>query len=288
MTKVKVSLEMCIPEIKMDLQKLLRDAASAAKTVVLEGIDNATELTGTENQFGDKTLLLDKLAEDAIVETIRSSSVPMKIMSEELGILEADGRPEYLAVIDPIDGSANLERGIPLCSIGIALVPFGDAMTMDDIELSIVDSIFTDETYLAVKGRGVTKNGKRVTVRKPRQAREAIISYDTKRQWDRTFAEATTRTLSAVRDMRRSASNLLDLCWVAGGSLDAMIDMRGRLPIVHVMGTHIVQEAGGYVMGPDGQRLNLPIDTRYRMSFIAGSSKQLAHELLSYFNGDRT
>ncbi|MHA1772437.1 MAG: inositol monophosphatase family protein [Candidatus Thorarchaeota archaeon] len=272
----------------MDRLKLLRDAAKAAKTVVLEGIDNATELTGTENQFGDKTLLLDKLAEDAIVETIKSSSIPMKIMSEELGILEADSRPEYLAVIDPIDGSANLERGIPLCSIGIALIPFGDSLTMDDVEISIVDSIFTDETYLAVKGKGVTKNGKRVMVRSPRHARDAIISYDTKKQWDKTFAEATTRTLSAVKDMRRSASNLLDLCWVAGGSLDAMIDMRGRLPIVHVMGTHIVQEAGGYVVGPDGQRLNLPIDTKYRMSFVAASSKHLAHELLSHFTGGKS
>lgn len=269
----------------MNLERLLRDASSAAKAVVLNGLENASELTGTKNQFGDRTLMLDKLAEEAIVDAIQSSDISMKIMSEELGILEPEKRPEYLAIIDPIDGSANLERNIPLCSIGIALVPYKDTMTMADVEISIVDSIFTDETYVAVRGKGVTKNGRKVSVREYHDPEDAIISYDTKKQWDDDFAEASKRTLSAVKDMRRTASNLLDLCWVAGGSLDAMIDMRGLLPIIHVMGTHIVQEAGGFVMGADGEELNLPLDTDYRMSFIAASSERLAGELLRHFRG---
>ena len=33
-------------------------------------------------------------------------------------------KPEYLAVVDPIDGSANLERGIPLCSVGVSAIPY--------------------------------------------------------------------------------------------------------------------------------------------------------------------
>ncbi len=267
----------------MELLRLLREAAEAAKSVIVDGIERATELTGTSNQFGDQTLILDKMAEDAIVEVIRSSSIPMKIMSEELGTLEAETQPEYLAVIDPIDGSANLEREIPLCSVGIAFIPFGEHLRMDDIEMSIVDSVFTDETYIAVTGKGVTKNGRSVRVRRPRPIDQAIISYDTKKKWDSEFARASVGVLSKVKDMRRSASNLLDLCWVAGGSLDAMVDMRGILPIIHVMGTHIVQEAGGCVIGTDGVRLNLPIDMDYRMSFIAASNEDLAQDILNSF-----
>ena len=54
--------------------------------------------------------------------------------------------------------------------------------------------------------------------------------------------------IKTIYDVRRSGANLLDLCWTASGALDAMVDLRDILPIVHVSGTHIVFEAGGYVI----------------------------------------
>ncbi|MGQ4871018.1 MAG: inositol monophosphatase family protein [Candidatus Thorarchaeota archaeon] len=269
----------------MELLGLIKDAAEAAVRAVTTGLDHAADRTGTENPFGDKTLVIDKEAEAAVIEVIQSSSTPMRIMSEELGILEPEGRAEYIAIVDPIDGSANIERGIPLCSVGIALVPAVEKPFMHDVEMSVIKSFFTDETYVAISGRGVTKNGKRVTVAPEVTASGAIISYDTKKSWDPAFGNASHRTLGGVRDMRRTGSNLLDLCWTAAGSLDAMVDLRNMLPIVHVMGTHMVTEAGGVVIGQDGRPLDLPIDMRYRMSFVAASNQRLARELLGLFIG---
>ena len=183
-----------------------------------------------------------------------------------------------------LDGSANLERGIPLCSIGISIIPFSNSMTSDDIEISIIESIFTDETYIAIQGQGVTKNGKRVKPTTQSLAKEAIISYDTKRSWKGEFGNKSRSTLEGLHDIRRTGSNLLDLCWTAAGSLDAMVDLRDILNIVHVSGTHMVSEAGGYVADSTGNRFCVPIEYDQRMSFIAASTKSLAFEILRLHN----
>ncbi|MFX0045870.1 MAG: inositol monophosphatase family protein [Candidatus Hermodarchaeota archaeon] len=267
----------------MTLVSDLMKAIKAAKKVVHENLSSASELTGSTNPFGDKTLVLDIRAEDTIIETLHESSISMAILSEERGLILGQDRPEYLIVADPVDGSANLERGIPLCSVGVSAIPYSDTMMTDDTEISIIDSFFTQETYSAVKGEGVKRNGRSVNVADSTSLDDAIISYDTKKPWDQRFSESTVRVLSGVRDMRRSASNLLDLCWVASGSLDAMVDLRDILPIVHVCGTHMVFEAGGFVVDHMGNRLNLPINLEQRMSFVAASNEKTARDILDMF-----
>lgn len=269
----------------MALITVLQRAIRLGKQVVLENLNQVSERTGDTNPFGDKTLLLDKLAEDAIISVLRESGYSMMLLTEEQGALALGNSPEYVVVIDPIDGSANLERKIPLCSIGISAAPYSKSVTTDDIEVSIIDSFFTDEYYIARKGNGVTRNGSPVGVSSPIDARDAVISYDTKCDWDVEFTAGSMRVIQAVHDTRRTASNLLDLCWVAAGSLDAMADLRDKLPVVHVCGTHMVLEAGGYVATKGGARLCLPLDLAQRMSFIAASNEALARTLLRAFNG---
>jgi myo-inositol-1(or 4)-monophosphatase len=269
----------------MTLTRDLTKAAKAARIAILANLAEATELTGDTNQYGDKTLLLDKKAEDAIIESIHQLNMPMMILSEERGLIVPEGKPEYLAVIDPIDGSANIERGIPLCSIGISAVHFSEAMTTDDVEISIIESVFSKETFIAEKGQGVRRNGKTIRVADPIPLERSIISYDTKKSGNEAFLVSSMRVLAGVHDIRRSASNLLDLCWVASGALNAMVDLRGMLPIVHVSGTHMVFEAGGFVMGKDGRRLNLPIVADQMMSFVAASDETTANGILGLFMG---
>ncbi|MFW9844172.1 MAG: inositol monophosphatase family protein [Candidatus Thorarchaeota archaeon] len=269
----------------MTALKTLKEAVSKAKICILDNLDQSTELTGEVNQYGDKTLLLDVKAEDEIIEVLLSSDISFDILSEEKGLLQTSKRSEYIALVDPIDGSANLKRGIPLVSLGISIVPFKDNMTSDDAEISIIDSVFTDESYVAIRGRGVTKNGKRVKVAEPVTLENAIISYDTKRTFDPSFVESSIRTIKSVHDIRRTASNLLDLCWTAAGYLDGMVDVRDLLPIIHLCGTHMVFEAGGYVVGLDGKRFVSSLHPEAMMNFVAASNEELARKILGEFQG---
>lgn len=267
----------------MTTLKTVQKAIAAAKTSILDNLESAAELTGSVNPYGDKTLLLDVKAEDEIIEVLQSSGIQFAVLSEEKGLVKNTNRPEYLALVDPIDGSANLERGIPLVSIGISLVPFKEEMTSDDAEISVIDSVFTTENYIAIKGKGIKLNGKSVRVRPPVPIEKAIISYDTKKTWDEQFIKSSLNTIEAVHDTRRSASNLLDLCWTAAGFLDGMVDLRDMLPIIHLCGTHMVFEAGGFVLDISGNRFRSPLEPETMMSFVAASNENLAREILARF-----
>jgi myo-inositol-1(or 4)-monophosphatase len=271
----------------MTVLKTLDNAVESAKTCILENLDKSSEQTGDVNPYGDRTLLLDMKAEDEIISVLQSADVAFDILSEEKGLLKTRRKAEYLAFVDPIDGSANLKRGIPLVSIGISIVPYKEDMTSDDAEVSIIDSVFTDEKYIAIKGKGVTRNGKSVRVAEPIALENAIISFDTKRTFDTAFVESSVRTIKSVHDTRRTASNLLDLCWTAAGFLDGMVDVRDMLPIIHLSGTHMVFEAGGYVIGTNGQRFVSSLKPDEMMNFVAASNEELARQILFKFQGQK-
>ncbi|MHA1882188.1 MAG: inositol monophosphatase family protein [Candidatus Thorarchaeota archaeon] len=268
----------------MTLISDIKNACSAAKRVVLENMEIATEKTGKMNPYGDETLLLDKRAEDNAVQVLHDSSTVYSILTEERGLIIPKMQPEYLAIIDPIDGSTNLERGIPLCCIGMSIIPFKEYMTTENIELSVIDSFFTDECYVAQTGKGATKNGNTIHPSTGVAVKDAIISYDTKKSWKGKFGQQSLRTIEEIYDVRRSGANLLDLCWTASGALEAMADLRDILPIVHVSGTHMVVEAGGYVLDQNGNRMCYPIELDQRMSFVAAANEEIARKIIDNFS----
>ncbi len=97
--------------------------------------------------------------------------------------------------------------------------------------------------------------------------------------------EQSLRTISAVHDTRRTASNLLELCWTATGFLDGMVDLRDMLPIIHLCGTHMVFEAGGFVLDQSGNRFHSSLEPEKMMNFVAASNETLARDILARFVG---
>ncbi|MFW9848433.1 MAG: inositol monophosphatase family protein [Candidatus Thorarchaeota archaeon] len=267
----------------MALKKDLYKAVKIAKQTVLENLELSKIRTGSENPFGDKTRLLDKLTEDNVVESLQTSGITYTFLTEERGIIQPDGQPEYLVILDPIDGSFNLSRGIPIVAVGISAAPYSEIMTTDDVEISIIDSFFTDETFIAENGKGATRNGKPINPNRVRENPEMIISYNTKNMLEEDVGCKSLHTLMSVNDMRRTGCPLLDLCWTATGALDAMIDFRDKLPIIHVSGTHMVSSAGGYVLDLNGSRFCQSFDMYKRMSFIAARDENLARALHNTF-----
>ncbi|MFW9794749.1 MAG: inositol monophosphatase family protein [Candidatus Thorarchaeota archaeon] len=268
----------------MTALKTIHKAIAAAKRCILENLEQAAEKTGSVNPFGDTTLLIDMKTEEEVLLTLQSSSIEFAILTEEKGFIESDQQPDYLAIVDPIDGSANLERGIPLASIGICIIPYEENMTTDDVEISVIDSVFTDETYVAVSGKGVTRNGKSVKVRPSIELEKTIVSYDTKKTWDKEFMDRSLNVIKSVHDIRRTASNLIDLCWTAAGYLDGLVDLRDMLPIIHLCGTHMVFEAGGYVLDIDGTKYCSPLEPNRMMNIVAASNETLARQILAIFH----
>ena len=86
-------------------------------------------------------------------------------MSEELGERAISRRrPARWWCLDPIDGSVNAIRGLPIFSTSIALA---EGRTMGGVVLGLVRDHGTGEEFTAGRGRGAWLDGRRIAPREP-------------------------------------------------------------------------------------------------------------------------
>ena len=96
----------------------LNEFLSVAKELALKAGDLCLEL---QNNLGDVryksvkdvVTIADVSSEKLIVEGLRAAFPTHSIRTEEAGIIEGSD-PRYRWIIDPVDGTVNFSRGIPL------------------------------------------------------------------------------------------------------------------------------------------------------------------------------
>ncbi|XP_039271122.1 fructose-1,6-bisphosphatase 1-like [Styela clava] len=105
-----------------ELSQLLNSICTAVKAISAAvrraGIANLYGISGTENATGDQQKKLDVLANDLMVNLLRSSYSTCLMVSEENdNVVEVDLKKhgKYIVTFDPLDGSSNIDC---LVSIG--------------------------------------------------------------------------------------------------------------------------------------------------------------------------
>jgi fructose-1,6-bisphosphatase/inositol monophosphatase family enzyme len=96
-------------------------------------------------------LQADRESESIILDALRAVA-PHPVLAEESGEHDAPGEGAYW-VVDPLDGSANFARGVPLCCVAIAL------MHGEKPLLGVVHDFNRDETLCGVVGEGAWLGG---------------------------------------------------------------------------------------------------------------------------------
>ncbi len=82
------------------------------------------EETGLVNTKGQKTLAIDSLVEQTFLKYIKTNKLPVRVFSEEIGIVECHPKLRYLIAFDPLDGSTNYQVGKNLFPYGILVAIF--------------------------------------------------------------------------------------------------------------------------------------------------------------------
>lgn len=176
------------------------------------------------------------------------------ITEEEDHSLPTDKTVQW--IIDPVDGTTNYSRQVPLFSIAIA------AMVANEIQVAVIYDPMRDELFSAAKGLGGKLNERPLRVSATTSLSEAIFSLDWSHQ-----AELRQRTLHTLNNfahqtftMRALGSAALATAWIAAGRLDGYLNFNLK-PWDIAAGALLIREADGQVTTEDGREWELEMGT---------------------------
>jgi myo-inositol-1(or 4)-monophosphatase len=235
--------------------------------------------TGDVNAKGDDVRAFDLAADDAAIAVLERSSLPLVIDSEEVGRREiGSGPPGHRVVLDPVDGSDNWSRQLPLSAVSCAVLPIDAALHPESVEAAIVGPLAQEMPVLAQKGSGAWSGGVRLETSGVGHLADAVISIELNH-----FAPPPhlVNLMADARGVRSYGCASRALALVAAGAIDAHLDMRGRLTAEsYLAGARLVIEAGGCVAGLDGGKLPAAHDLTDGIGLIAAASQGLCDEIV--------
>ena len=171
----------------------------------------------------------DQAAEEAIRALVASSGRGEGVLGEEFG----DDGGDAKWIVDPIDGTKNYVRGVPVWATLLALEREGT------VEVSLVSAPALGRRWWAVRGEGAFANGDRCRVSSVAAVTDAVVSTTSQRGMPSGWATVLERAWA-----NRGLSDFWQHCLVAEGALDVACD-----PVMNLWDYAAVQllveEAGG-------------------------------------------
>tara|TARA_B100001093_G_scaffold99617_1_gene91706 strand:- start:495 stop:1235 length:741 start_codon:yes stop_codon:yes gene_type:complete len=224
----------------MILDNEINIAIKAAKSSGKLLLDSKSILNKeTSSSSKDVKLKADVSSESLIKEIITSSS-EYPILAEESGKSQ-ENLGEFFWVIDPLDGTANYNRGIPMCCVSIGLVH-----NMKPVAGVIYDFI-NDDLYVGNDElKKATLNNEEIHVSNIDKINKGILitglPHDTDYS-DNALKEMLT-DMQSWKKVRMIGSAALASCYVACGKGD-LYKENGIYLWDIVAGAAIVSSAGG-------------------------------------------
>ncbi len=214
--------------------------------------------------FGSPTEEIDRVAEAQVLSALEAEGVDWDLLSEEAGHVRRGG--DRLLVLDPVDGSHNVLRGLPFATVSLAL----GSGTLDGIDLGVVQDLASGVTYWARRGGGAFREGHPIRAR-PWETRGELFFLNLGRH-------ASARSVAWAGKGRRTRSlgcASYEMVLVAEGAADAYFFENDRpernLRVTDIAaGYRILLEAGGGATDAKGVPLGtLPLTLEERTSVFA-------------------
>ena len=228
---------------KQYLDTALR-AADAADEVSHAGFKNR-KFTVSRKADNSEVTEIDRNTETAITSVLRDATPGFGIYGEEHGI-SGPTDAEYTWVIDPIDGTTNFVRGVPVWGSLIALVHNEVPV------LSVVSAPALGMRWWASVGDGAYFNGTHIYVSTVKDLAEAHVSTTPNKGWEKVGGLPALQQLQVDALRSRGFGDFWQHMLVAQGAIDIAIDAIGLAPYDNAALYPIVQEAGGTITDRHG------------------------------------
>ncbi|GAI10554.1 unnamed protein product, partial [marine sediment metagenome] len=129
---------------------LMEDLARKAGDVLMKHFRQDCSLFALRSTAKEASIRYDKDVDRLIIAEIKRHYPHHSLLTEESGFLQGD--PDWLWVVDSLDGTGNFANFNPFFSVCIAL------MHKNELLLGVTYAPAIDEFYLAEKGKGAYLN----------------------------------------------------------------------------------------------------------------------------------
>jgi len=221
---------------------------------------------------------LDRSTESAITALLRAQRPDYSVYGEEHGVVGPAGA-RYQWVIDPIDGTSNFVRGVPVWATLIALVEDGVPV------LGVVSAPALQRRWWAARGLGALGSMANAAPRELRvsatsELRKASASITVTESWHAAGKTSHLDRLQRGVARLRNYGDFWQHMLVAEGAVDFAIDAIGLGPYDIAAITTIVTEAGGAWSNRHGA-------ADWRSDSLVTSNDSLHNIVLQELNADR-
>lgn len=253
----------------MEQSEILKTGILAAKEAEKIIMEYYSKSIGVELK-GDETPVTaaDREAERAIVERIKSRFPKHSILGEEHGTDSTDS--EYLWIIDPIDGTKNYIRKIPMFATEIAL------MKNNELILGVSNAPVMNELLYAERGKGAYCNGKKIRVSSRRNLKDSFMSFGGINYFEKLNLIENLLKLGNSMQGRRGFGDFWGYHLLAQGKIEVMTEADIKIWDIAAL-TVIVEEAGGKVTDLEGNAISN--DTK----MVVASNGVLHEDVLKIF-----
>ncbi|GAB2997727.1 inositol monophosphatase family protein [Amycolatopsis acidiphila] len=226
------------------LLPVAREAVAIAHRIVLA----RAPVSVTAKAERDLVTDVDLAVEEAVRDFLTRETPEIGVLGEEHGRTGPAGGLWW--ALDPVDGTANFARGIPLCGTSLGLVEGGRGV------LAAIDLPFLGVDYVAVEGYGAYAGDERIQVSGATDLADAVLAIGDFAVGEGAEVKNRARlTLLAelgarAQRIRMLGTAAIDLAWVAQGKLEGSVIL-ANLPWDTLAGVLLVREAGGLVLDGD-------------------------------------
>ncbi len=229
--------------VQKNIEIILEESMNLAKKVAhLSGDFLLSEIKNNKNILfsdgKDIKLEVDEKSE-ILIKNILNEESDFPVLGEEFGTTSEELGSNYW-VVDPLDGTVNYLKGIPICCVSIALI------IKSKPALGVIYDFINDDLYSGSLKHPAALNAKQISVSDTSEIKNGVFVTGLPRLTD--FSDNSLKQM--IKDMqewkkiRMIGSAAMSACYVASGKADLYKEKATFLWDI-AAGAAIVEAAGG-------------------------------------------
>jgi myo-inositol-1(or 4)-monophosphatase len=243
------------------------------EVLTLSSLEERSKVVGRA-YYGDESVLIDRVADEALLRKVREHYGEFTYISEESGIVkEGRGLPHIL--VDPLDGSTNAKRGISHYCTAVAIAEGPD---FEDIVASGVIEHPSGQLIWGYEGE-VYEGWRRMKPKGRDELLNSIIVFDPKVRTHSESIKGIEELMLRTKYPRMIGAAAWEVASLATGRVDAVLAFPGLLRTFDCLPSlFLLKQVGGKALYIGKRPRKLASEDRIR--FVATLDEGLLDKIM--------